>query len=66
MASRHLKHDTAFACATALLDMVRPALLPAEQKDFHEEAYRIALAALEAYDQQVQREAARLRKPSRN
>lgn len=65
MASQRLRHNSAVAGAHALLDMVRPALLPAEQKDFWEESYVILKAMLEAYDQQAQREAARL-KPSRN
>jgi hypothetical protein len=48
-----------------LLETVAPALRPEEHRDFFDEAYRIVLAALEAYDQQAEREAARL-KPSRN
>ncbi|GEM_PF-3029025 len=63
--NQRLRHDCAWACATALLDVVRDVLMDFEHKDFHEEAYRIVLAALEAYDLQCQREAARLR-PSRN
>jgi hypothetical protein len=65
MGSQRLRHDVAFAAATALLDMVCGALMDAERKDFHDEAYHIVLATLEAYDQQAQREATRL-KPSRN
>lgn len=62
MGSQQLRIDAAVAGATALLDMVGPALLPAERKDFWDEAYHILIAMLEAYDQ---REAARLT-PSRN
>ena len=65
MGAPRLRHDSAVAGAQALLDMVGPALLPAERKDFWEESYRILVALLEAYDQQAQREAARLT-PSRN
>lgn len=64
--NQRLRHDCAWACATALLDMACRALLPKEHKDFHEEAYHIVLAALEAYDLQCDREATRLCRPSRN
>jgi hypothetical protein len=42
------------------------ALMDQEKRDFHEEAYHIVLAALEAYDIQREREAIRLCLPSRN
>ena len=64
MANR-LRHDAAFAAARVLLETVAPALRPEEHRDFFDEAYRIIIACLESYDQQAQREAARLR-PSRN
>jgi hypothetical protein len=60
-----LIHDAARAGAQALLDMVAPALLPAERKDFKEEAFVICKAMIEAYLIQVNKEAARLQ-PSRN
>jgi len=60
-----LIHDAAWAGAQALLDMVAPALLPAERADFREEAYAICKAMIEAYQIQANRKAARL-SPSRN
>jgi hypothetical protein len=60
-----LIHDAARAGAQALLDMVAPALLPDERKDFREEAYIVCKAMIEAYQIQVNREAPRLC-PSRN
>jgi hypothetical protein len=66
MPGSRLMHDSAFAGATALLDMVAPALRPEERRDYFDEAYRICMAMLEAYEQQVRREAARLCRPSRN
>jgi hypothetical protein len=65
MGSQWLRHNAAFAGAQALLDMVAPALLPAERKDFRDEAYHILVAMLEKYDLLCEREAARLA-PSRN
>jgi hypothetical protein len=61
-----LRHDAAYAAATALLDMVCRALLNSEHKLFHDEAYQIVLACLEAYDMQREREAIRLCRPSKN
>ena len=49
MPSRRLIHDSAFAGAKRLLDMVAPALCPEERRDYFDEAYRICLALLEAY-----------------
>jgi hypothetical protein len=66
MGTNRLRHDAAYVCATALLDMACGALMAQEHKDFHDEAYHIVLAALEAYDIQREREAVRLCKPSRN
>ncbi len=66
MPGSRLMHDTAFAAAKALLDMAAPALRSDQRRDYFDECYRICLAMLEAYEQQVQREAARLCRPSRN
>ena len=66
MPGTRLMHDSAFAGAKELLDMVAPALRPEERRDYFNEAYRTCLAMLLAYEQQVQREAARLCRPSRN
>jgi hypothetical protein len=62
---QRLRHDAAVAGAQALLDMVGPALLPGERKDFWEESYRVLVAMLESYDIQAEREVSRLR-PSKN
>jgi hypothetical protein len=61
-----LRHDCAWAGARALLEIVAPALRPEEHKDFFDEAYRACAAMIEAYEREMQREAARLCKPSRN
>lgn len=63
-----LRHDAAFACATALLDMACGALMDQEKRDFHEEAYHIVLQMLAKYDSMYEREreAIRLCRPSRN
>ena len=66
MPGSRLMHDSAFAGARALLDMAAPALRSDQPRVYFDEAYHICLAMLEAYEQQVQREAARLCRPSRN
>ena len=58
-------NDTSYAAAQALLDVVASALHPSVHRDFWEEAFQIVKAAIEAYEIQGQREAARLR-PSPN
>ncbi len=66
MSAGSLMQNCAVAGATALLDMVAPALRPEERRDFFDEAYRICVAMLEAHSRQMRREAARPYKPSRN
>jgi hypothetical protein len=66
MPGHRLIHESALLGANALLDLVAPALRPEERRDYFDEAYRICVALLEAYEQQMQREAARLCKPSCN
>lgn len=61
-----LRHDAAFAAARALVEIVAPCLREEERRDAFEEFYRVCVAMIEAYEQQMQREAARLCKPSRN
>jgi hypothetical protein len=65
MGNPRLRHEAAYGAARALLHTVAPALRPEEQKDAFHEFYAIVTAALEAYDIQAHREAARLQ-PSRN
>jgi hypothetical protein len=65
MGSARLRHDAAFAAAHALLDMACGMLMNSEKRAFHDEAYHIVLAALEAYSIQAEREEMRV-KPSRN
>ncbi len=60
-----LRHDAAWAAAQVLTEIVAPALRPEEHRECVSEFYRVVLAALEAYEQQSQREALRL-KPSKN
>ena len=66
MAGDSLMHDCAVAGAAALLDVVAPALHSDERREFFHEAYRICMATLNAYSQQMRWEAARLYKPSCN
>lgn len=66
MAGGSLMHDCAVAGATALLDVVAPALRSDERSEFFNEAYRICMAMLEAYSQHLRWEAAQLYKPSCN
>lgn len=61
-----LQHDTAFAAARELLGIVAPCLREEERRDAFDEFYRVCKAALEQYEMRMQREAARLCKPSRN
>jgi hypothetical protein len=61
-----LMHDCAVAGATALLDMVAPALRPEERRECFDEAYHICLAMLEAYGLEVRRETAKRLRPSCN
>ncbi len=60
-----LRHDTAWATARALLEIIVPALRPEEHQDAFDEFYKICLSALVSYDVQAQREETRI-KPSRN
>jgi hypothetical protein len=66
MSAGSLMHDCAVAGATALLDMVAPALRPEERRECFDEAYRICLAMLEAYGHEMRQEAAKRLKPSCN
>jgi hypothetical protein len=61
-----LRHDCAWAGARSLVEIVVPCLREEERRDAFEEFYRVCAAMIEAYEQQMQREAARLCKPSRN
>ena len=60
-----LQHDTAFALATALLEIVENCIRPDERKDAHEAFYHACKGALECYEIMKGREESRL-KPSRN
>lgn len=67
MSAQRIQHDCAFAAATALLDIVRGVLLEQEHGDFHEEAYKVCKAMLEAFLREYEHEFKRLHPiPSRN
>lgn len=61
-----LRHNVAFAAALAILDMVAQCLREEEQRDAFSMFYEAIKAAIEQYETAMQREAARLCKPSRN
>ncbi len=65
MDHQRLIHDTAFAMATALIEIVGPCLRDEEQRDAFGEFYRVATAGIEAFVIQRNRELQRL-KPSNN
>lgn len=61
----HAIDEAARRFTEALLNMVGPALYPAERRDFYEEAYRLCRSLIEACRRQASREKCRL-KPSMN
>lgn len=63
--SNSLQHDTAFALAEAVLEIVRPCLRGEECLEAGRMFYEAAKAALEKYEELVARREQRLR-PSRN
>jgi hypothetical protein len=60
-----LQHDTAFALATALLEIVKNCIRPEERRDAFGAFYEACKGALECYDTMKGTEGTRLR-PSRN
>lgn len=56
MPNDSVRHDVAFVAAHALLEMACGLLLEWEKYEFRAEAYAIVLAALESYDNQIQRQ----------
>jgi hypothetical protein len=65
MEHQRLRHDAAWAVTLSIMECIDGVFRPEERKDAFDEIYQRVRAGIEAYDQQVQREAARL-KPSRN
>jgi hypothetical protein len=65
MANSRLQHDAAFALATTLLEMTQNCIRAEEFHDAFEAFYEASLAAIQAYDIQVNRMEARLH-PSKN
>ena len=62
---QRLQHDTAFALATVLLEIVENCIRPEEHRDAFEEFYRACKGAFERYEIVKDREHSRLT-PSRN
>ena len=62
---QRLQHDTAFALATALLEIVENCIRPEERRDAFDAFYQASKGALECYETMKGREDTRLR-PSRN
>jgi hypothetical protein len=61
MTNRRLQHDTAFALASALLDIVRNCIREEEWRDAFEAFYEACRAGIEAHDIRRQRIETRLR-----
>ncbi len=60
MGNSRLQHDTAFALATALLDIVANCLRDEEKRDCWQEFYLASRAAIEAYESHAERMRQRL------
>lgn len=65
MGSRQLCHDAAWAYSVSILECLENCLRPVERTDALHAVYQRVKAAIESYEWQMQREAARLR-PSKN
>lgn len=65
MKNQRLQHDTAFALATVLLEIVQNCIRPEERRDAFDEFYEACKCALECYDTKKGTEVSRLR-PSLN
>jgi hypothetical protein len=61
-----LAHDHAFSCALVLLEMVKHLMREECHKDAHTAFYDALMGMLEHYEQQADRQARRLGKPSKN
>ena len=61
-----LRHDHAWAAAAAVLDLVKHLMREECHREAHDAFYQAINACLEHYEIQMQREARRLAKPSRN
>ncbi|HXG09289.1 MAG TPA: hypothetical protein VNK04_05825 [Gemmataceae bacterium] len=66
MGAPRLQHDHAWAAAAAILDLVKHRMREECRRDAHTAFYDAILACLQHYEQDMQREAARLCRPSRN
>jgi hypothetical protein len=63
--NQRLHHDTAFAAAIRLVEVIENILRPEDRRECRSEFYLICKAALEAYDVQRERMEQRMR-PSSN
>lgn len=66
MSTNRIAHDTAYACASVILDSVAHLIHPGEHKEAHALWYEAIRAALIAYDAARIKEDKRLCKPSPN
>ncbi len=62
---QRLQHDSAYALATALLEIIENCIRPDERRDAFEEFYAACKGAFECYETMKRREETRLM-PSRN
>ncbi len=66
MGNQRLQHDCSWACAVAIVECIENCLRPEERKDALDAVYERVKAMLIYYEDAMQREAARLCRPSRN
>ncbi len=66
MANERLKHDCAWSAAAAIVELFTPLLRQEEVNEAFGQGYTACRALLDIYETQLDREAARLCKPSSN
>lgn len=66
MGSKNLAHDASWACAAAIMECIENCLREEERREAFLAIAERVKAAMIWYEQAMQREAARLCKPSRN
>lgn len=66
MGGQRIRHDHAWSCAAAILDLVRHLMREECQRDAHAAIYAAVMACLEHFENDLGREAVRLCRPSRN
>jgi hypothetical protein len=60
MSNYQLRHDTAYAAATALTELVKDKFTPEEHEEFQRQAYEVCKAMIDAFEIQSNREVGRI------